>query len=38
MTDNNETSMERRVLRVMRKVLASVIKDTTPQPDMDHVL
>jgi hypothetical protein len=38
MTSNNETSTEQRILRVMRKVLASVIKDTTPQPDMDHVL
>lgn len=38
MTGNNGTSMEQRVLRVMRKVLASVVKDTTPQPGMHHVL
>lgn len=38
MTSDNDTSMERRVMRAMRKVLASVIKDTTPQPDMDHIL
>jgi len=39
MTSNNiETSMEQRVLRVMRKVLASVVKDTTPQPGMHHAL
>ena len=36
--NNNETSMEQRVLRVMRKVLASVVKDTTPQPGMRSVL
>jgi len=31
-------SKEQRVLRVMRKVLASIIKDTTPQSGMVHVL
>ncbi|HUW50582.1 MAG TPA: segregation and condensation protein A [Sulfuricella sp.] len=38
MTGNNETSMEQRILRVMRKVLGSVVKDTTPQPGMQHAL
>jgi len=38
MTSKNETSMEQRILRVMRKVLASVVKDTTPQPGMYHPL
>jgi hypothetical protein len=38
MTGDHETSMEQRVLRVMRKVLASVVKDTTPQPGMHHAL
>jgi hypothetical protein len=31
-------SKEQRILRVMRKVLASVVKDTTPQPGMRHAL
>ncbi|BAN35650.1 hypothetical protein SCD_n01839 [Sulfuricella denitrificans skB26] len=38
MTSNDETSMEQRILRVMRKVLGSVVKDTTPQPGMHHAL
>lgn len=38
MTGNNEISMEQRILRVMRKVLGSVVKDTTPQPGMRHAL
>jgi len=29
---------EQEILVVMRKVLASIIKDTTPQPGMRHVL
>lgn len=29
---------EQEILMVMRKVLASIIKDTTPQPGMRHVL
>ena len=29
---DDELSMERRILRVMRKTLASVVKDATPQP------
>ena len=31
-------SKEQRVLRVMRKVLASIVKDATPQPGMLHPL
>lgn len=38
MNSNNETSMEQRILRVMRTVLGSVVKDTTPQPGMKHAL
>ncbi len=38
MTSNNEISTEQRVMRVMRKVLASVVKDTTPQHGTYHVL
>lgn len=29
---------EQEILMVMRKVLAAIIKDTTPQPGMRHVL
>lgn len=29
---DDELSMERRILRVMRKTLANVVKDATPQP------
>ncbi len=29
--DTQEFSMERRILRIMRKTLASVVKDATPQ-------
>jgi hypothetical protein len=38
MTSDNEISMDRHVMRVMRKVLASVVKDTTPQPGTQHAL
>lgn len=38
MTSNKESSMEQRILRVMRTVLGSVVKDTTPQPGMHHAL
>lgn len=31
-----ETSKEQEILMVMRKVLASIIKDTTPPPGMKH--
>jgi hypothetical protein len=37
MTDG-APSTEQRILRLMRKVLAGVIKDTTPAPGMKHVL
>jgi len=36
---NEETmSKEQRILRVMRKVLANIVKDATPQPGMLHPL
>lgn len=38
MTGNNEASMEQRILRVMRKVLGSVAKDTAPRHGMPHAL
>lgn len=31
-------SKEQRILRVMRKVLGNIVKDTTPQPGMHHPL
>lgn len=37
MTEEN-ISKEQRILRVMRKVLANIVKDTTPQPGMLHPL
>lgn len=38
MTGSNELSKEQRVMRMMRMVLASIVKDTTPQPGMHHPL
>ncbi len=38
MTGNNEISKEQRVMRAMRMTLASIVKDTTPQPGMHHPL
>ena len=32
------SSKEQRILRVMRKVLTNIIKDTTPRPGTVHVL
>jgi len=32
----SEMSKEQEILMVMRKVLASIIKDTTPSPGMKH--
>lgn len=37
MTDTTRTT-EQRILIVMRKVLGSVVKDTTPPPGMRHPL
>lgn len=37
MTDP-DISKEQRILRVMRKVLASIVKDATPKPGMLHPL
>ena len=31
-------SIEQRILRVMRKVLAAVVRDTAPEPGMRHPL
>ena len=33
-----ETTKEQEILMVMRKVLAAIIKDTTPPPGMKHPL
>lgn len=33
-----EPTKEQRILRVLRKVLANIVKDTTPQPGMLHPL
>ena len=35
---NEELSKEQRVMRMMRKVLAGIIRDTTPAPGMKHPL
>lgn len=35
---NAEQPIEQRILIVMRKVLAQIIKDVTPQPGMKHPL
>jgi hypothetical protein len=35
---SEELTQEQRIMRMMRKVLASVIRDTTPQPGMRHTL
>lgn len=34
----NDTKKEQRTLLVMRKVLSAVIRETTPNPGMKHVL
>jgi hypothetical protein len=36
--DSKETSIERRILRAMRKTLTSVVKDATPRPGMEGFL
>lgn len=36
--NDEQLSKEQRILRVMRKVLASIVKDATPQPGMLHPL
>jgi len=35
---DDSLNKEQRILRVMRKVLASIVKDTTPKPGMLHPL
>lgn len=37
MSEDNLTK-EQRILRVMRKVLSNIVKDTTPKPGMLHPL
>ncbi len=36
--ESSKFSMERRILRIMRKVLANVVKDATPRDDMPGCL
>jgi len=38
MPSDNKPSKEQRTLLVMRKVLSSVIRETTPNPGMKHML
>ena len=38
MADDNKPSKEQRTLLVMRKVLSAIIRETTPNPGMKHVL
>lgn len=38
MQSDNKPSKEQRTLLVMRKVLSAVIRETTPNPGMKHVL
>ncbi len=35
---DDSLNKEQRILRVMRKVLANIVKDTTPKPGMLHPL
>lgn len=36
--DNQELSKEQRILRVLRKVLGNIVKDTAPRPGEPHPL
>ena len=38
MTADNKPSKEQRTLLVMRKVLSAIVRETTPNPGMRHVL
>ena len=38
MPTENETSKEQRILLVMRKLLGSIVRETTPSPGMKHSL
>ena len=38
MPTENETSKEQRILLVMRKLLGSIVRETTPSPGMKHTL
>lgn len=38
MQSDNKPSNEQRTLLIMRKVLSAVIRETTPNPGMKHVL
>ncbi len=36
--NTNDQSKEKRILVVMRKILANIVKDTTPRPGLHHPL
>ena len=38
MQAENKVSKEQRILLAMRKLLASIVRETTPNPGMKHVL
>ncbi len=38
MSTENRISKEQRILLVMRKLLATIVRETTPNPGMKHVL
>ncbi len=38
MSEEEKLSKEQRVMRAMRKTLGIIIRETTPQPGMHHVL
>lgn len=38
MPTENDTSKEQRILLVMRKLLGSIVRETTPSPGMKHAL
>ena len=38
MPTENDTSKEQRILLVMRKLLGSIVRETTPSPGMKHML
>ena len=38
MASKQETNKEQRILLVMRKLLGSIVRETTPKPGMKHVL
>ena len=38
MPANSSDSKEQRILLIMRKLLASIVRETTPNPGMKHIL